>query len=347
MKKLVRRLCALTNQEKPFVFATVIAHSGSAPQSVGAKMIIEANGDTTGTIGGGIMEVQVEEFAKSVFVTKEPMIKNFKFNGKDATSNNAICGGEVGVLIELIEPLKKNLKEILDSVSFSVEKNKTAWILTSLPKLNGNNNEKTAALIHILATVDNLLSEENHTEISREDFEYVRRPVIIEKDGQKWMVEPLNTGNAVYIFGTGHIGRSLAEFTQKLNFRTVILDDRINNSNPHLIPITCEIISLDSFENAIKDIKIDSNSFIVIVTRDHLNDRNILSQVLRTNAGFIGMVGSQRKCRLIYDELRKECFDNLDFQRVHAPIGIPIEAETPEEISISILAEMIKVRAEM
>jgi len=91
-------------------------------------------------------------------------------------------------------------------------------------------------------------------------------------------------------------------------------------------------------------IEVEADSFIVIVTRGHLHDRTVLAQALKTRAGYIGMIGSRRKCGLIFDELRQEGFSEKDIHRVHAPIGLPIQAETPEEIGVSIVAEMIQVR---
>ena len=94
-------------------------------------------------------------------------------------------------------------------------------------------------------------------------------------------------------------------------------------------------------------ITVDRDSFIVIVTRGHLHDRTVLAQALKTHAGYIGMIGSRRKCGLIFDDLRRTGFTDADIARVHAPIGLPIAAETPEEIGISIVAEMIQSRAKL
>ena len=171
-------------------------------------------------------------------------------------------------------------------------------------------------------------------------------PGLITIADQRWMVEPLETGGTVFIFGAGHVGRSLASFTRAVGFWTVVLDDRPEYANLQNIPSADEVILLGSFDDAFTNLQIDSDSFIVIVTRGHLNDRIVLAQALRTPAGYIGMIGSRRKCALIYDEIRKEGFKDADIQRVHAPIGLPIRAETPEEIGISITAEMIQVRAE-
>jgi xanthine dehydrogenase accessory factor len=100
------------------------------------------------------------------------------------------------------------------------------------------------------------------------------------------------------------------------------------------------------FTAALDGIEIDEDSYIVIVTRGHLHDHTVLAQALRSTAGYIGMIGSRRKCQLIFQDLLKNGFTAADIRRVYAPIGLPIEAETPEEIGISITAELIKARAE-
>ncbi len=90
---------------------------------------------------------------------------------------------------------------------------------------------------------------------------------------------------------------------------------------------------------------VDRDSYTVIVTRGHLNDQAVLEQLLRSPAAYIGMIGSRRKCELIFQDLRKNGYSEEDIKRVHAPIGVPIQAETPEEIGVSIVAEMIRERA--
>ena len=92
---------------------------------------------------------------------------------------------------------------------------------------------------------------------------------------------------------------------------------------------------------------IDRYSYIVIVTRGHVNDENVLRLALKTNAGYIGMIGSKEKRNIIYNNLMKDGFTKHDLERVHAPIGLPIGADTPEEIAVSIAAELIQARSEM
>ena len=135
--------------------------------------------------------------------------------------------------------------------------------------------------------------------------------------------------------------------TPLVDFRTVALDDRAEFANPGRLDSADEIIVVPSLENAMEDLPIDEDSYIVIVTRGHSHDGTVLEQALRTNAGYIGMIGSRKKRDELYKSLAAEHgFGTDDFARVHSPVGLNIGAETPEEIAVSIVAEMILVRAE-
>jgi xanthine dehydrogenase accessory factor len=127
-------------------------------------------------------------------------------------------------------------------------------------------------------------------------------------------------------------------------FRVEVLDDRAEFARSDRFPEASGVHVLPSFYQAMTGFPIDSAAHIVIVTRGHLHDKTVLAQALKTPADYIGMIGSRRKRDTIYKELRKEGFSDADLARVHCPIGLDIGAETPEEIAVSIVAEMISVR---
>ena len=137
----------------------------------------------------------------------------------------------------------------------------------------------------------------------------------------------------------------MAEFTRAVDFWTVVLDDRAEFTNRKHFPSADRLVVLDSFSNALDQISIDKDSYLVVITRGHLDDVTVMPQVLKTNARYIGMIGSRRKCALVFEDLRDQGFSDEAIQRVHAPIGLHISAETPEEIAVSIVAEMIQERA--
>ena len=128
-----------------------------------------------------------------------------------------------------------------------------------------------------------------------------------------------------------------------VGFQTVVIDDRPAFASQDRFP-QADIMVIDNFA-CLPALAVTPDSYLVIVTRGHLHDQTVLEQVLQTEAGYIGMIGSRRKRDLVFADLQAKGYKTADLQRVHAPIGIPIEAETPEEIAVSIVAELIQVRA--
>ena len=349
MKNLIYEMADLFSRGQSFVLATVVSRNGSAPRSAGARMVLRNDHSTLGTVGGGILEAQVEQLAAQVISTHEGILQGFKFSGKDAATMDAICGGEVEVLVEWMDVDNPELAQIIKGLQEAFVNRQKVWLLT---RLAGGGRLGMLTLVQGDGYTIGRLPPGFQVEEAGVAGAANRLPLQDHLDhvmaGQdRLMVEPLDSGKTAFIFGAGHVSRALAEFTHTVGFRTVVLDDRAEYANNERFPVADQLIVLDSFAVALERVSINHDSFIVIVTRGHLNDREVLAQSLRTDAGYIGMIGSRRKCALIFDQLRKEGFNEADIQRVHAPIGLAIEAETPEEIGVSIVAEMIQVRAKL
>ena len=145
------------------------------------------------------------------------------------------------------------------------------------------------------------------------------------------------------IAGGGHIGRVLAEMMVPLGFRVSVADDRIEFANADRFPSPIEPL-VGEIAETLKGRRIDANSYIVIVTRGHKHDEQALGAVIDSPAKYIGMIGSRRKIEIIYDDLKRDGATQEQIDRVHAPIGLDIKAVTPEEIAVSIAAQLISVR---
>lgn len=339
MKYIAQEMENLRSRRESFALATVITRNGSAPRSAGAKMLIKQNGATIGTVGGGILEAQVKQLAVEMLKKHQASVKSFQFSGNDAAAMDAICGGQVEVLVEWMDSDDPQTSRIIQELQTAIHNHRKMWLVTTL---HCADTTTTHALINldgsVIGTLPNGLSAEAVVDI--------HQPGLVELDPHKVMIEPINIEGTVYIFGAGHVSRSLAEFTKAVGFWTVVLDDRAEYANCERFPSVDELIVLDSFLDVLGKIRVDHDSFIVIVTRGHMDDLTVLAQVLKSNAGYIGMIGSRHKCELTFQELRRLNFSETDIQRVHAPIGMPISAETPEEIGISIVAELIQSRSQ-
>jgi len=155
-------------------------------------------------------------------------------------------------------------------------------------------------------------------------------------------VEPILPQPTLYIFGGGHVSMALAQAAHTAGFAIDVIDDRESFANSERFPMAREIYT--RYEEAFERLKPHASSYLVIVTRGHKDDMRVLGWAVGTAARYIGMIGSKRKVLSVYKALEKEGLPAEKFARVHAPVGLEIGALTPEEIAISITAELIAVR---
>jgi xanthine dehydrogenase accessory factor len=156
-------------------------------------------------------------------------------------------------------------------------------------------------------------------------------------------IEPLLNPLTVYIFGGGHISKTLAKMVKLGGFRVAVIDDRPEFANEENFP-EADTVMAEGVSEAFEKLRIDHTGYIVIITRGHFSDEAVLEHALKTPARYIGMIGSKSKIKTVFGHLREKGLTQEALEAVHAPIGVPINAETPEEIAVAILAEIIKVR---
>ena len=156
-------------------------------------------------------------------------------------------------------------------------------------------------------------------------------------------VEPILPQPNALIFGAGHVSKSLAQVSQLAGFRVSVIDDREQFANRERFP-DAEDVFADEYETVFPKLNINANSYVIIVTRGHRDDMRVLRWAVGTNAKYIAMIGSKRKTIAIVKELENEGFSRELFTRIHAPMGLEIGAITPEEIAVSVVAEMIAAR---
>lgn len=338
-KSMVKQLEA----NSTFVLATIIARSGSAPRVAGTRMIVLADGTIDGTIGGGILEARVRELAGDIFRHGRALTKKFSLSSVEAGDVGMICGGQVQVLIQFMEPSRLFHLELFREVVSTIDNRQRAWLVTEIPAEEESAIPPVLSLYRIDGSSTGDIGEETLREII--SMAGTDHPELFCREGRRYLVEPLCHESTVFIFGAGHISRKLAPLTKLVGFRTVVLDDRDDFANRERFPEADRIVVPASFESAMQDLDVDEDSYLVLVTRGHLYDRVLLGEALKTRASYIGMIGSRRKRDAIYSALSKEGFRSSDFERVKSPIGLDIGAETPEEIAVSVVAELIRARA--
>jgi xanthine dehydrogenase accessory factor len=156
-------------------------------------------------------------------------------------------------------------------------------------------------------------------------------------------IEPILATPTAYVFGAGHISKSISRIATLAGFNTVIIDNRVQFANAERFPEAIEIYS-NTFEEAFDKIEPNEFSYLVIATRGHLEDQNVLRWAVRTQARYIGMIGSQFKRKTIFQNLKEEGATEAQLSRVFSPMGIDIQAILPEEIAVSVVAQLISIR---
>lgn len=346
MKSVYSDIVKALSENESVVAVTIFNMSGSAPRDAGAKMMVKRDGSITGTIGGGKLEAVAINIALEVFETKKPVLKTFDLSGSDAAEMNMICGGAGEFLIDYIDAGDPVNRELYSNIIDVRNKREKAWFITGIGTASHNKGVKQQCLVR-----------QDHTLIGKfnSDKAFLTKLILGPAkisihsdviDDQRILVEPVRNPSTVYIFGAGHVSQKIAPVAELVGFRTVVIDDREEYANKIKFPAS-EIILLKTFDEPLPDFPYDDDSYLVIVTRGHLYDKTVLTQIIRKPVPYIGMIGSKSKRAALYKSLAEEFgYGDADFARVHSPIGLDIKAESPEEIAVSIVAELIQVRAE-
>ena len=346
MNHYIEELCHILKQDQPLVMATVLSHQGSTPRGAGSRMLILPDGKIIGTIGGGKVEAEVMQTASELFDSEISTIRSFDLSTRpDLNDLDVICGGQMTILIEHIDATTENIN-VFQKLQTVLKHGKTSLMIATIQKSPGRVVVGRRCLLqkHGQIPVDCPYPETDLYQLEKKT-RGSRIPVLLSAGQQEYLIEPYFMTGTIFIFGAGHVAREVAVVSKVVGFTTVVLDDREDFANPDRFPTANQILLLDTFENALQGLSVDTGSYIVIVTRGHRHDQTILSQALKTDAGYIGMIGSHKKRDTIYRNLMNDGFTRNDIERVHSPIGLDIEAETPEEIAVSIVAELILERA--
>jgi xanthine dehydrogenase accessory factor len=342
---LARTFNEQLEKNSPVVLISIISLEGSTPRHSGTKMAVGADGKCYGTIGGSLIEAAAIQEAKKALSAKKSKIMSYELTGKDATDPGMICGGKAEILLDYFAASKVN-QDYSRLWRDAVAKGKDFYILTQIK----NHDDATDVIGHAILYSDGTVSgnatlEEADIHTLKTELHNISTTAVLSLGDVKVMVDRVRKLKTVYCFGAGHVAVPTAHLAALVGFRVVVLDDRIDYANAERFPDAQEICVVTDFNRALDGLDIDEDSYIVIVTRGHLYDRQVLEQALKTKAGYIGMISSKRKRAAIYEALVKQGVSQERLEWVHSPIGLDIGGETPEEIAVSIVAELIAERS--
>jgi len=334
MIELLDDLTVLEERGDPFCMVVMIHSRGSTPRSAGSRMLVLGDGSIRGTVGGGKMEAEAIAAAVDVLKTGKSRILDFEFSGEDAASLDMICGGSARILLEPVVSHSSSLRNVMHALKSQKSR---GWMITEIQSTGEVQNR----------FVDQIPASLLPDDLSAVPGDISQRPFLTIENDQLVFVDPLIPPSRVLVFGAGHVSRSLAAVAHITGFSVSVIDDRADFANRERFPDSDEVLVVDPIAAYFEQHAVTNSDMIVIVTRGHLADQEVLERALQTNAGYIGMIGSRRKRELIYRSLREKGFGEDQIARISSPIGLSIGAETPEEIAVSITAELIQKRAVM
>jgi xanthine dehydrogenase accessory factor len=334
MKKLFGILSNELKNGEQCVLVTVVANHGSTPRGAGAHMLVTAKGRLYGTIGGGAVEFQSEKTAREVLKSKKSRIEWYRLHENQVQDLGMICGGDVQVYFRYIPAYDASVLALAEKVEDLYLENEQFWLISEITSEQ-----------HAVMGVYGKKSGSFGIDVPSEVVECLGNKLVqLKFGGRTFYAEMLLQAGKVYIFGGGHVAQALVPALHAVGFRCTVLEDRVDFCRPELF-IGVEETRLIDNDHIADYVSLREDDYVVIMTRGHKDDQKIQAQVLRMPARYIGVIGSRRKSEAVFANLREMGFSEQNLQRITTPIGLEIQAETPEEIAVSITAQMILKRA--
>ena len=346
MKDVFQEILQVLDRGDKAALSTIVSSKGSLPMSKKAKMLVRQDGTFVGTVGGGCLEADVWAEARQVLEYGVPTLQRFILTEKHAGDEGLNCGGNAEIFTEPVYP--GHLLPVYEEIYRLLENRGTALLATLVSNDIGLAGHKMLILPdgHTVGTLgDAELDEKAKREMSRiaQDDDLNIFTLKHGTDEARVFVEAVSPDPKLFIFGGGHVSRAIARIAATVGFRISVIDDRPAFANPERFPEADELV-VDEFEGVVDKLAIDPSAYLIAVTRGHQWDQPIIEQAVWTNARYIGMIGSRRKVALMWKKLEEKGIPRHLLDKVYAPIGMDIQADTPEEIAVSVVAQLIQVR---
>ena len=344
MKEVIEETLRLLKKKEPCVLATVVRTKGMTPQKAGAKQLIRQDGSSVGTLGGGCVEGDIWFYAKQMLREKSgPQFRDYYLNEDVAAKDGLVCGGTMYFFIEPFWQPQAYL-QFADEITNAYQIGPPVSLATVISGPDEKSLGKKTLIREDGSTLGSLENEKLLAEVikvGRKLAAFGKNQIVQSDDGTEVYVEGFTTPPTLVIMGGGHVGRTIYNLALTLGFRIYIVDDRPEFSNKERFPQAAKTIVGD-FENGLDNVPVNFNTFILVATRGHRYDDAATRSAIKTEARYIGLLGSKRKNLMIFRDLLKNGISPDRIREINAPVGLNIGALTPEELAVSIMAEIIK-----
>ena len=328
MNSIFAKLLYLMEKHVDTMLVTIVWEDGSAPRGTGSQMLVESRGRVVGTVGGGPAEKHATDLAMQLLAEKKSGFHEYRLHTNDVEDIGSVCGGNVNLLFQYISAEDAIWNRVAGLVMDQIAAHKRGWLVQ---KLDGS----TPALLDADGSI--LAGE----------LDCDTKP--LQGDGSvltgSCFSMLLPVGERVVIFGAGHCAQALTPVLRSVGFRVTVYDNRPEYAAKAMLPHAEQVICSE-YTDVVSKLDLNEQDYVVVMTSGHSFDFEIQEQVLRVPLAYIGVIGSRRKTAFVNGKLRECGIADEALERIHTPIGLSIKAVTPEEIAVSIAAEMILVRAE-
>jgi xanthine dehydrogenase accessory factor len=347
MLELLDQLCDAVLAGRPLAYCRLVETRGSTPQKAGAMMLVFADGSQAGTLGGGCVEAEVKRRALGILAGGQPEIAKFSLDSDYGWDDGLICGGRMHILIVPLPSAEANeyflkLRELAhgelggtEAVAFEAKENG----LTPAASLLFDDQERLVAQFGPAAS--DVLAEEAVATLRDQLEPVANRPRPYAAHGVSFL--PFLPRCRLIIVGGGHVGLAVGNLAADLDFDVWVVDDRAEYVSEERFPQAQRRI-VGEIAQTLPQLEITPSTYCLIVTRGHNHDEEALFHLAERGARYVGLIGSKRKIKLIFDDLLAEGISPAALAQVYAPLGIDIGSQTVPEIAVSICAELVAHR---
>jgi len=342
MRDLLRHLIENLERGRELILCQVVETRGSTPQKPGALMLVDPAGGQAGTLGGGCVEAEVKQKAIRRIGQVGAEIHTFLLDHDYAWADGLICGGKMVILTEA--PHGPEALAYFRAYQALLEAGDgfTEAIVVDPDRLGGRFLQGTRALVDAEGRpVTTWPSVPDGETLAAGAAALDDRPRPSVRGGIAFL--PTLPRVRLLIVGAGHVGQGVASLAAQADFDVWVVDDRHQYANPARFPNAQRLI-VGPLDEVLPALEVTPRTYALIVTRGHGHDQEAVYHLAPTRASYVGLIGSRRKIRLIFDSLREQGIAESDLARVAAPVGFDIGSQTIPEIAISIVAELIARR---
>jgi xanthine dehydrogenase accessory factor len=339
MDDVLSKISDWINSNQPFALATVIQTWGSAPRGIGSMMSITTDMQVAGSVSGGCVENEVIEEAIKVIKTGNPSLLGFGVSDETAWSVGLTCGGKINVFVENATTETKN---ILKKVVEYQKANRPVILIKNLASENISHR-------NILMLTDDSLSETSGRVASQIKNQalglYERRSSSISEIGdEQYFFQIFLRKPRLIIIGAAHISIPLVKLAKELSFEVIVMDPRRIFADQKRFPVEPDQLITEWPGVALSELRLNEDSYCVLLTHDPKIDDEALKILLKSKVAYVGALGSKKTHSKRIGRLSEAGFTDEEISRIYGPVGLDIGAKLPQEIALSIMAQIIEVK---